>query len=943
MRTKARIRGKTEVKNIKRLAGPIFISLISFFLVPGNGEAKIVYVNCNTLGQVHDGISWGSAFRAIQNGLNAASRWDEVWVASGTYVERITLKDDVQLYGGFVGNEVSRAQRDWRKNITVVDGDKKGTVVEAIGYITTLIDGFTIQNGKADDYSFGGGIRCYSSTITIQNNTIIDNIGNYGSGISLEHVHSFSVISHNRIIRNSEETSSSMGGGIFCLSSFPTIKDNFISENTSNNGGIYCDSSSAIISNNIITKNDSVGIFMKNDYWSEILNNIIINNKDYGLFVSSSSKTEVFNNTFDNNDSGIGILWGSLHSVCNNIITFNKDRGLYSYGSDVSLKNNCVYGNTSADYDGTLPGIGDISLDPLFVNQALGNYHLTISSPCINAGNDEVIKPDWLDIDGEARICGLHVDIGADEYQLISAIRLSRSSLNFGAVVAGAPTSSQTVIIGNSGSGTLTWTATSNRIWLGVMPLSGMGTGIIQISVNAAGQALGTQTGTVTISDPNATNNPQTINVTLTVKAAGTGTLPFGDFATPLDGTTGITGAIPVTGWVLDDIETTKVEIWRDPVAGEGSSIVFIGNGIFVEGARPDVETDYPEYPLNYRAGWGYMLLTNFLPNQGNGIFKIHAFATDKEGNAVLLGTKTITCDNAHAVKPFGTIDTPTQGGDASGNPFLNFGWVLTPLPKTVPKDGSTIDVYVDSVKVGNLATAPNVYNQYRSDVATAFPGLNNSGGPVGAFYLDTTKYANGVHTIYWIATDDAAAADGIGSRYFNVMNTGAGGQVEAEAQVMDMNFPLTFGQIAEFPVIFESLADLPVSFIPIMVKRGFAQDRSAVTMIPDNFGLTRIDIEEVMPLEIDLAGSLNENPDSLLAHPNRARYHGYQIVGTELRPLPIGSTLDPKTGTFSWMPGPGFLGTYDLVFIKEDGLGMTNRIPVKVTIRPKFKLKNLI
>ena len=172
------------------------------------------------------------------------------------------------------------------------------------------------------------------------------------------------------------------------------------------------------------------------------------------------------------------------------------------------------------------------------------------------------------------------------------------------------------------------------------------------------------------------------------------------------------------------------------------------------------------------------MLLTNFLPNQGNGIYKLYAIATDKEGNAVTLGTKTITCDNAHAVKPFGTIDTPAQGGTASGNRFVNFGWVLTPMPKTVPKDGHLITVYVDSVLRGTLNTPPNLYNAYRPDVSNNFPGLNNTGGPgagrpVGAFYLDTTGFANGVHTIWWIAYDDEGQGDGIGSRYFTINNTG--------------------------------------------------------------------------------------------------------------------------------------------------------------------------
>ena len=39
-------------------------------------------------------------------------------------------------------------------------------------------------------------------------------------------------------------------------------------------------------------------------------------------------------------------------------------------------------------------------------------------------------------------------------------------------------------------------------------------------------------------------------------------------------------------------------------------------------------------------AGWGYLLLTNMLPNQGNGTFMLHAYATDAEGNTVLLGSQ---------------------------------------------------------------------------------------------------------------------------------------------------------------------------------------------------------------------------------------------------------------------------------------------------------------
>jgi hypothetical protein len=160
------------------------------------------------------------------------------------------------------------------------------------------------------------------------------------------------------------------------------------------------------------------------------------------------------------------------------------------------------------------------------------------------------------------------------------------------------------------------------------------------------------------------------------------------------------------------------------------------------------------------------MLLTNMLPNQGNGTYRLHAVATDKEQKATTLGTKTITVDNANGVLPFGTLDTPTQGGIASGSAYYVWGWALTPQPNTIPTDGSTITIWVDGVELGNVT-----YNLYRADIQMLFPGYNNSGGAAGYFILDTTAYANGVHTIAWRVEDDAGNVDGIGSRFFKIMN----------------------------------------------------------------------------------------------------------------------------------------------------------------------------
>jgi hypothetical protein len=230
-----------------------------------------------------------------------------------------------------------------------------------------------------------------------------------------------------------------------------------------------------------------------------------------------------------------------------------------------------------------------------------------------------------------------------------------------------------------------------------------------------------------------------------------------------------------VTGWSLDSIEVTSVGIWREPVRNEptaSNGLVFIGNATFVEDSRPDVLATYPSAPLNYRGGWGYMLLTNFLPNSGgaagpgNGSYNLHAIAVNKSGGTIDLGTRTVTVDNAQASKPFGTIDTPAQGATISGNAYVNFGWALTQSGYNIPVDGSTITVMVDGVGMGHPT-----YNQYRSDIATFFPGLANSNGAVGFFYLDTTKLTNGVHTISWVVYDNQGRGDGIGSRYFTVEN----------------------------------------------------------------------------------------------------------------------------------------------------------------------------
>lgn len=250
------------------------------------------------------------------------------------------------------------------------------------------------------------------------------------------------------------------------------------------------------------------------------------------------------------------------------------------------------------------------------------------------------------------------------------AISLSATKLQFG--YSGQQiTSPQTVALSFNPSAAVAWTASSNQSNITVSPTSGAGNAILQITASPGAS------GMITVTAGGATNSPQQIQVN--VLSAGSSPPPFGSFDTPVINTTGIAGAIPVTGWALDSVEVTNVGIWRDPVPNEATApngLVFIGNAIFVAGARPDVQATYPNSPFNYRAGWGYQLLTNFLPNasgsgaSGSGTYKLHAIITNASGQNLDLGAHTITVDNVHASKPFGTIDTPAQGARFQGMPM---------------------------------------------------------------------------------------------------------------------------------------------------------------------------------------------------------------------------------------------------------------------------------
>jgi hypothetical protein len=429
----------------------------------------------------------------------------------------------------------------------------------------------------------------------------------------------------------------------------------------------------------------------------------------------------------------------------------------------------------------------------------------------------------------------------------------------------------------------------------------------------------GTSNGTIAITVSGGTNAAGPINVRLTTKTLGTTDPPFGVVDTPANNATGIAGSIAITGWALDDIGVSKVEIFRDPVAGEGSALIFVGTALFVEGARPDVAVLNPSLPRNTQAGWGYMMLTNGLPNQGNGTFRFTVIATDVEGKTTALGTKTITCANSSSTKPFGTIDTPGQGVVASGTNYPNFGWVLVREPaRADPPDGGIVTAFIDGVAIGS----PGGWTA-RSDLTTAFPpsiypAVVRALGVIG---INTTTLANGVHTIAWTVTATNGEADGIGSRFFTVANSGlvAGGET-APLRLAAPAMMVPERARAGVPLI-DDIAAAPLGRRAIDGRRGFDLAAPRSTYVVDADGRATIFAEELDRIELQLDGP---------------GYTGYTRVGDRLGPLPIGSQLDEATGTFTWGAGPGFVRDYDLVFVSWVNGRAVERREVRVTLSPK-------
>ena len=199
----------------------------------GNAGAAVIYVDADaTAGG--DGSSWASAFNYLQDALDqtVASQGDEVWIAEGTYfpddgasvtdgdrAASFTLKDDVALYGGFVGTETDLAQRDWDVYPTILSGEIWVDQVYWSIHVTTAenratFDGLTITKGNANGSSadrsdvaaavYGGG------NISAANCNFVNNSAEFAGGVAYGGTW---VASNCNFSNNSQTRLSVYGGG----------------------------------------------------------------------------------------------------------------------------------------------------------------------------------------------------------------------------------------------------------------------------------------------------------------------------------------------------------------------------------------------------------------------------------------------------------------------------------------------------------------------------------------------------------------------------------------------------------------------------------------------------------------------------------------------------------------------------------------------------------
>lgn len=394
-----------------------------------------------------DGLSWATAFRTIQQGIdaadlhnqtnaNGATPWagvnPEVWVKAGVYNENPLVWHGVQVYGGFNGTELPPSVnpdvlsgRTPIANTSEINGGAlwstvviaqlpqdrylTGTTKSNYDLLTPVIDGFLIDNGKAE---IGGGVSVYKETANVSANRINNNLAALGGGVYL--FKSSGVVGDGigpapgnlltgdtTIIGNTASgliRYAGYGGGIYMEQGSPLIFGNIIEGNTAffGGGGAARKSNPTFVENLIgcqtspntaalATGGKGGGVYLDLNSWAGFEENTIVSNTATGAasqggglwFDHSDFIMDLTIMAFNTALTGQEI-WGN--SPAAQVVLFPL---CYITQSDFwTVVPSEFFGIPDPTTGGPLPcPMTNFAVDPLFVNPAICDYHLQAGSP----------------------------------------------------------------------------------------------------------------------------------------------------------------------------------------------------------------------------------------------------------------------------------------------------------------------------------------------------------------------------------------------------------------------------------------------------------------------------------------------------------------------------------------------------------------------------------
>jgi hypothetical protein len=303
---------------------------------------------------------------------------------------------DCHLYGCTLQNNGSGAQDSTLFNCLIVSNTAYANGAGA-NYCT--LTGCNLEFNRALNGYYGGG--AYSSTLT--NCSLAYNQATDGGGADA------CTMDNCTLVGNTAGASGGGGGAAGSILSQCLILQNIA---TNQGGGVMsCSLNNCLIISNVVSSFRVNPGYGGGAYLSTLTNCVLASN--VGTNGGGAYASTLVNCTVVANTASLGGGTSDCSNY-NSIVYYNNGGDYYPSTTQYPLNYCCA----------PIPatnGIRNFTSAPLFVNPAASDYHLQSSSPCINSGNNAYIG-NATDLDGNPRVTGGTVDIGAYEYQTPTSV-----------------------------------------------------------------------------------------------------------------------------------------------------------------------------------------------------------------------------------------------------------------------------------------------------------------------------------------------------------------------------------------------------------------------------------------------------------------------------------------------------------------------------------------